>query len=292
VGLIVSAIGALIIAAVAGLPGQLIDLNAAKDKIRPGADLDVRVDVLHLDDQGYSMASATPYEPTKNEMSALAPGNFDATEQLTNDLRARGWRDVGRLTLRVALQGRSNREIRVVDIRPTEIQRMPPLHGSLFYLPPQEGAASIVLLLDLDNPSPVANAVARYDEWGPVPGRPFFESSTIRLGDRDEDVVMIRATAQRSAVKFRLKLRYLIGGDLKETVIDDHGRPFGITPLNCVRRGIASYQVAYTWDGRVEHAARWQFDDPRILKQTAGFKYPLRADLLNCHRGHLSPTPR
>jgi hypothetical protein len=291
-GLVVSALGALIVAFITGLPGELIDLNSAKDTIRPGPDLRARVDVLHLDDQGSSMASAAAHNATDDELSALVPGNFDASERLSRDLRERGWLDVERLTLRVRLEGRSHREIRVVDIRPTDIRRAPPLGGTLFFMPPQEGAASIPLILNMDSPRPVASAVARYDEWGPVPGRPYFESTTIRLADREEDIVMIRATAQRSAVRFRLKIDYLIGGELKSTVIDDDGRPFGITPLNCINRGIASYGVAYEWNEPVKRPVRWQFDLPDVVKNTTRYKSPLRTQLSTCLRGRLPPTPR
>src|SRR5438034_216041 len=106
-GLVATALGALIVAFITGLPGELIDLNSAKDKIRLGSDLDARVDVLHLDDQGSSMASAAAHNATDDELSALVPGNFDASERLSRDLRERGWLDVERLTLRVRLEGRS-----------------------------------------------------------------------------------------------------------------------------------------------------------------------------------------
>ena len=87
------------------------------------------------------------------------------------------------------------------------------------------------------------------------------------------------ATVQRSAVRFRLKINYLIGGELKSTVIDDDGRPFGITPLNCINRGIASYGVAYEWNEPVKRPVRWQFDLPEVVKNTARYNFRFDAAL-------------
>jgi hypothetical protein len=63
-----------------------------------------------------------------------------------------------------------------------------------------------------------------------VPGGPFFESNSIRLADREQDILVIRVSATREAVQFRLQADYLLGDDLKSTVIDDDGKRFALTP--------------------------------------------------------------
>jgi hypothetical protein len=287
IGLIASAIGALIVASLTSLPGQIVDLDAAKDRIRPGDDLAVRVDVVHLGDQGHSMVAAGDHPPTKEERAAIGSFNWEGNEQISAALRRRGWFELEQLTLRVALQGRSNQEVRIVDIRPTQIERTPPLGGTLYFMPPQAVGEVIQLLLNMDEPQPVMRAVQDVDEWGPVPGQPYFETTTVSLADREREVAVIRASAQRAAVRFKLKLDYLLGGELKSIVIDDAGQPFRISPLNCVRRGVASYRRVHEWGGPVARPSAWQIDDPQIVKQTAGFKYSLREQLLDCLRGKL-----
>jgi hypothetical protein len=264
-GLLVAALGATIVGVLTGLPGQLLDLDAAKDQLRPGPDLRTRVDVVHLDDQGYSMAFADDYTPTQNQ-DQLTRAIFEDPEALSRHLRRSGGVDVERLTLRVLLEGRSNQEIHVVDIRPVDLRRTAPLEGTLFFVPPQEGAASIVLLLNMDERVPVATGVDRVDEWGPVPGGPFFESNSIRLADREQDILVIRVSATREAVQFRLQADYLLGDDLKSTVIDDDGKPFALTPLNCVRRGIASYRRGYEFGAPKPRPEKWVLASAEVRK--------------------------
>jgi hypothetical protein len=286
-GLIVSAIAALAVASLTSLPGQLFDLDAAKDRLRPGDDLAVRVDVLHLDDQGFSMVAPTDAQPTEAELAAIRSFDLERIEQLSASFRRRGWFELEQLTLRLALQGPSNQEVEIVDIRPIELERTPLLSGTLSYLPPQEGAASIALLLNTDELRPVMRAVAGVDEWGQVPGEPYFETTTISLADRERDVVVIRASAQHTAVRFKLRLDYLLGGELKTIVIDDEGRPFRITPLNCVARGVATYQAVYEFGVAEANPASWQINDPQIVEQTAGTDSPLRTQIGSCLRGKL-----
>lgn len=294
-GLVISAIGALVVASLTSLPGQIFDLDAAKDRIRPGDDLAVRVDVLHLDDQGFSMVAPGDHPPTEAELAALRSFDLERVEQLSAGLRRRGWFELEQLTLRLALQGRSNQEVEIVDIRPTQLVRTPPIRGTLSYLPPQEGAATISLLLNTDETRPAMRAVTGIDEWGQIPGEPFFETMTISLADRERDVAVIRASAQHTAVRFKLELDYLLGGELKSIVIDDGGRPFRITPLNCVARGVASYRAVYNFGVPEADPASWQINDPQIVEQTAGFDEPLRARIGSCLRGKLpaaaQPSP-
>ena len=73
-------------------------------------------------------------------------------------------------------------------------------------------------------------------------------------------------------------------------MIDDDGRPFRITPLNCVARGVASYRAVYEFGVAEADPASWQINDPQIVEQTAGIDYPLRARIGSCLRGKLPAT--
>jgi hypothetical protein len=166
VGLLVTALGATLVGVLTDVPAQLIDLDWAKDRLRAGPDLRARVDVMHLDDQGYSMAFANQFTPTPSERPLMRSPSYENRDRLSLDLRRRGGFDVERLTLRVVLEGRSNQEIRVVDIRPKDVRRTPPVAGTLFFMPPQAGAASIELLLNFDDSVPAMRTVKGFDAWG------------------------------------------------------------------------------------------------------------------------------
>jgi hypothetical protein len=177
-----------------------------------------------------------------------APTRLDGVtaEKLDADLRAHGGVDVRKLSLRVVLEGRRNQEIRILDIRPVGVRRTAPANGTLFYLPPQGSTPTMKMIVDFDDPLPVLRTavIGQGDEL--VGTDPFFEEKTIRLRDRERDVILLRATAERYSVAFKLEVDYLIGATRKRLVIDDGGRPFRVTGMNCgAEPGIASYASAY-----------------------------------------------
>jgi hypothetical protein len=118
--------------------------------------------------------------------------------------------------------------------------------GTLFSIPPQGGAATMKAIVDLDDAIPVLRTVVLKNDYLPVGGRPFFEDNTIRLRDRERDVLIIRATADRYSVAFKLEVDYLVGAKRKKAIIDDRGRPFRVTGFHCSGEpGFAAYERAY-----------------------------------------------
>jgi hypothetical protein len=216
-----------------------------KDRVRPGPDLQVRVELIHLDDDGYSVAVPGDYTPNAAQLRLMGNLDIDTAEQLSNQLRSVGGVDTEDLTLRLVVRGHSNQEVRILDIRPLA-QRARPVSGTLFSIPPQEGRPSMDMMLELDDPIPLLRTLVITEAFKLKGGRPFFESNSIRLADGEQDVLVIRATANRYSVEFKLEIRYLIGGDEKRTIVDYHGRPFAVSGMHCGQaRGFASYLRAY-----------------------------------------------
>jgi hypothetical protein len=245
-GLLVAALTSMIVGVLTGIPGQVFDVESVKDSVRPGPDFRSSVEIVNLADQGFSVAFPGAYRPSPGEARLASRLDGNTAPQLDARLRAHGAVDLRKLSLRIALEGRSNEELRILDIRPVDVVRTAPVAGTLFYIPPQEGAATLRMIVNLDDPLPVVRTavIGSGDEL--VGTRPFFEENTIRLRDRERDVILLRATAERYSVRFKLEVEYLIGAKRKHAVIDDDGRPFRVTGMNCTAEpGIASYANAY-----------------------------------------------
>jgi hypothetical protein len=249
-GLLATALTTLATGALTGIPAQVFDLEAVKDSVRPGPDFRRTVEVVNLDDQGYSVAFPGRYRPTASQQRLMSRLDGVTAPRLAAQLRARGGVDVRALTLRIVLEGRSNQAVTILDMRPVAVARTVPVGGTLFSVPPQAGAPTMKMIVDLDKPLPVLRTVVLKHGWQPVGGRPFFEDITIRLRDRERDVLLVRAVADRYSVAFKLEVDYLVGAKRKTAVIDDRGRPFRVTGLRCsAAPGFAAYASAYELGG-------------------------------------------
>jgi hypothetical protein len=239
------AVATIIVSVLSGIPAQLFDTAKVKDTLRTGPDLSVTADIVYLDDQGRSMALPGDFQPDGQLRQMMAQPQSAVSEQITTKLREAGGADVGDLTARVIVQGRRNQQIRIVNVRPLLLTRTTPLEGTLFYVPPQSGGATLRMMFNLDEPTPIAHEIV----WNgiPKPGQPFFENTTISLNDGEQQVLMIRAEAEQHYVAFNLEIDYRIGDSEKTMVVSDHGRPFRITGEHYgPTRDVLSYQRVFS----------------------------------------------
>jgi hypothetical protein len=249
---ILAVVASILTGVLTGLPGQVVDVPAAQDQVRAATrdDLDIRIvsEVVHLEDQGYSMAMPRRYEPTAGQQKLMSDiFGADNGRDLARQLRSAGGADLDNLSMRVLFEGRRNQVIRIVDIRPVNIKRETSFPGTLFYLPPQAGPPNMQIFFDMDEKQPKARELVvdkTTDKY--VGGELFFRKTSIPLPDRGQDVAIIRATAAKQAVSFDLQIEYVIGAERKETVFNNNGQPFRVTPPHCdpVTRQ-ASYESAY-----------------------------------------------
>jgi hypothetical protein len=231
-GLAVATLGAIITSALTGLPSQVIDVNALKDRIRPGSDFSSTVDIVYLDDEAYSITVPGNHAPSPLQERLMSRLDNVSAPELVDDLRRAGGVDVDDLTIRVVVRGRSNQGVQIVGMRPIVRRRTPPLTGTLFHIPPQAGAASIRMIVNFDQPIAVLREV-RGSFSGPRGGRPFFDENSIKLADGEQDVLVIRAVTSRYSISFVLEVTYLLGNAERTVTIDDHGQPFRVTGTAC-----------------------------------------------------------
>jgi hypothetical protein len=165
--------------------------------------------------------------------------------------RAAGGVNVGKLTIRVVLEGHRNQQIRILDIHPVVVEKTQPLAGTLFSAPPQGGSATMRMIIDFDQPNPIAREVLQNsDPLDPKGGQPFFYNTTISLNDREQQVLFIRTRVERYYVAFILQIDYRIGDENKTIQITDQGQPFRITGLHYgPEPDTLSYEQAFQLQG-------------------------------------------
>ena len=149
--------------------------------------------------------------------------------------------------LRLIFTGESSQGIRILNITPVITKRAAPWRGDLFEFPIQGVAPTIKTSLDLDSDLPVV-------EDGT--GRPYFEDNTITLQEGEQEVFFVQVTASRGFVAYELRVDYLIGSQERDITVTDHGQPFELSAVNCVRKDIESYGLVFVGTSASVNAAR------------------------------------
>ncbi|GAA0577383.1 hypothetical protein GCM10009546_44810 [Actinomadura livida] len=151
--------------------------------------------------------------------------------------------DEAGLNIAVRLLNRGQRRVRIIGLEVVELVQKPPLNGTLLHLPGQGGADVFRIAFNLDEARPIPREV---DGKGNVQG-PFFQHQELELNKDDRDTIWVPVAVSRYSVKFRLRLSYFVGDDAKPQTmtLDDAGRPFALTAVNCPR-GVRTYRRIYT----------------------------------------------
>ena len=143
-----------------------------------------------------------------------------------------------RTVLRLVFTGESPQGVRILNISPIILKRAAPWHGDLFAFGAQGEAPTVRVSLDLDSAFPTV--------MDSVTGQPYFEEKTITLQRGEQEVAIIRVTATRGFVAYALRIDYLVGTNQRDVIIEDHGQPFKLSAVNCVRKNIEWYGRVYT----------------------------------------------
>jgi hypothetical protein len=197
-------------------------------------------------------------------------------------VQAIGGVDVENLSIQLVVTGNSTQGVRILDIRPVDLQRTKPLGGTLFSVPSQAGSATLRMMFDLDEPVPIARTIGQpppchmetkgdvvecvptadpYPQWfddadhglTEYPGSSFFDNETITLADHEQQVLNIRAEVEKTSVAFDLEIDYIVGGasgDVRKITVSNHGKPFRVTGMSLgAKPGTWSYLAAFNLNG-------------------------------------------
>jgi hypothetical protein len=262
-------------AAYGGIKGALSSGSSAQA-------LTVIAEPTVLDDQGYTMATPDGALPGPQMRRLMTRESVATSPAFLSAVQALGGADVDNLSIQLVVTGNSTQGVRILDIRPVNLQRTKPLDGTLFNIPSQAGNATLRMMFDLDEPVPIARTADRSPPWptkeqgdgvqcaptadtcpswfddadsglAVYPGGRFFDNETISLADHEQQVLNIRTEVEKSFATFDLEIDYIVGGasgDIQKRIVSDHGKPFRVTGISLgAKSGTWSYQAAYTVNG-------------------------------------------
>lgn len=257
------------------LGADVVDSSKVKDTIRAVAkDPDDITHTVRYEDPGYQVilpvGIALPDQVRtclKNWTNAslsnetLEPDHcrFD---RLVSQLRKMGAATPNALNLVITLEGHRSQRIKIDDVRPVNVRRRPPYAGAFLDIGPEGPGETIKMFLNLDELNPRARTVTG-EEGSYEPGGLWFQDNTLFLEDGKEEALNIKARTTRDAVTFDIQIDYRIGTEHKHLVINDSGRQFAITPINCVASGRASYEEVWSMQNfwsidPVKRPERWR----------------------------------
>jgi hypothetical protein len=187
-------------------------------------------------------------------------------DRIRTDLMAAGAASVDRQYVTIKLESRRNQPIHVDNIAPVNIKRSKPYRGTLVNLSPQEGGETLKMLFDFDEAEPRARDIAKkeFEDEAAEPGDLYFRNRTLTLEDGVEDTVVIKSVTREWAVTFGIRIDYRIGDESKHLTLDNNGRPFALTALNCTEptRRVGSDQGFE--EGRVTYEDLWELGSTRM----------------------------
>ncbi|QXJ25799.1 hypothetical protein AGRA3207_007350 [Actinomadura graeca] len=273
--------GALILFVLA----QGFDPPAAKDKVRselrPNGDQDMRYTV-QFNDPAYQIVTPAGINLTPRQQDYLrtwrwsslnADANAYNLSRLIEEVRSAGGANLQKLNLVIKLEGRRNQPLFVDNVHPVNIKRTKPYRGSLVNIPPQEGGETIKMMFDFDQIDPRAREVSG-PKGGPYkPGDLFFNNRTLTVQDGQQDSLLIQSITTRQAVTFEIRIDYRIGNRPKHLDINNHGRPFALSPYNCVQSG-KRLDLGQWLPGRMSYQDVWELGIEAIEHSTTPRNHP------------------
>lgn len=196
--------------------------------------LDIQSSTFYFPGVDTFFVTKNTFQPTGQVAATLV--NAPSPEYLSV-FRNVGAVNQAQTVLRLVFTGESPQGIRILNITPIILKRAAPWHGDLFEFPLQGEASTVRTSLDLDGTFPTVEDSAT--------GEPYFEEKTITLQQGDQEVVIMQVTTSLGFVAYTLRVDYLVGTQQRDVIINDHGQPFELSAVNCVRKNYQSYGLVF-----------------------------------------------
>ncbi len=229
-------------AAIAAAAGVSAYKHAA-GSIQLGSALIVRAEPTFLDDEGTMLATPDGSYPGPRLLAIMAGPQAAYSQRFVSAVRAIGGVNIDELSVRLIVTGNRTQGVRIIGIRAVAVRRARPLGGTVFLVPSQAGTPAIDMMLDFDQPDPLARhiigqksgsdpdrAINEYVE-GPRPGGLYFDDDSIPLARGAQKVIVIRAQATKYFTSFDLEIDYITGSSpaVNRTRVTNNGHPFQVT---------------------------------------------------------------
>jgi len=229
---LLAGLSALVVAIVQGVPGQIVDVPAAKDALRPGDDIRFTSSEVFTANSRMRVITDDP-SPVDAKLAAILAQPGGAVSDSAQKSLFRGLNFTS-MKFKIVLEGRRAEEITIESLTPHTITEADPPQGVLMDIPAQGEEDDISAFLDLDvRPHTLRDAVMpKGTDPGaftvPEPGGPFLASKTISLKDREQVVLNISIESIVHYYKFDFDATYIKGGKEYHKIIDNNGKGFEI----------------------------------------------------------------
>ncbi|MDT0330885.1 hypothetical protein [Nocardiopsis lambiniae] len=143
----------------------------------------------------------------------------------------------GSVEVHVEIEGNSDREVTIYDIRPVP-EKKDLVDGSVLLHPGAGGADTRRMQFLLDEPEPLAREFVPGESINPRQRPYFFQSQRIGVGSGEKQTIVMKFIANWAAYDFEIAIDYELSGDRKTEVFAndlDGGRPFRVSGYHCVR---------------------------------------------------------
>lgn len=186
------------------------------------------------------MALAGPIDSTARDLIRQYPSQD--LSKLEAHLRAAGAFYVGSFEIQVAIQTKSDLPVRITDVRPTDIRRSNSISSTLILFPGGGDTDPYRMVFDMNDPTPRAKETEDSDK----PGTLYFANHTLFATNNEDVVLSIKVVMGSGSGQFAIAAEYSIGGEVKQLVITDEGRPFRLSAFNCAP-GSAFARYSTVW---------------------------------------------
>lgn len=154
-------------------------------------------------------------------------GHVDGCESLLATADDLGAVRVGRSYKDLVVEGSTDRDVTIVDLRAEVVDRRPPMHGAEIHCQSAGGIGGIGISFDFDEPKPVARRVSEDTNNG----KPYFlNGDAIMLKQGEVQPIQITAMTTHGYVVWNIVADLVVDGESETITIDDNGEPFQLTP--------------------------------------------------------------
>jgi hypothetical protein len=185
------------------------------------------------------------------EAQKLFTGGSGGLEVLPTRLRESGASYVYGIVLQMSLQTKSEKPVRITNVRPKDMRSSPPVGGTFVEYPSGSDSPTYQVKFDMNDPIPTARELTEASG----PGDPFFKKKTLSITNRDDVVLVMSFSTSLWSGSFEIGVDYVADGKAGQISVTDQGRPFRLSALNCRPGGkYAEYREVWAALGQDEGA--------------------------------------
>jgi hypothetical protein len=156
----------------------------------------------------------------------LRSHHIDGCESLLEAAEEVGAVRVGRSYKNLVIEGGTDRDVTIVNLRAEILDRKAPMRGAQMHCQSAGGIGGIGISFDFDEPEPVARRVSEDAD----DGTPYFQNGdVIGLKRGEVQPIQITASATQNYVAWNLVADLVVDGDSETITIDEDGEPFRLT---------------------------------------------------------------